>query len=632
MVAMPFVERQIAVPAPGHPATACVTKRALLRPPWLKLGLAALIFVLSMLVSVELLRRFPSASQFWLPPGILSGLLLLAPRRHWPHYLASYLVPGTLLYLVYDYSLAGALARTLTTGLEAVLLAHLLAADRELLREGKDRLVSWMRFAVLGVILAPAIGSIPGSLIVMSIRDTDLLSAYKSWFFPHAMAIGFVVPMMLRLQPAQLQLLRRKRLVGEALLLLAAFAAAAIAIFAQGSALPLFLLAPFLIVILFRVGFAGLVAAMGLLTMVSIGALYLRSGPFIAMAPSNPWWGAAGLSHVFLLILFGTMVLIASLLAERQRLNSQVDLNANAYRFIAENAGDVIAVESDDGRREIYKPLSGRLAALALEALGGPDWQTRIHPEDLSELLAARAAMKAGRAEAEATYRLRCESGDHIWLETRYRQIAPSGGGQRRHGIVSMTRDVTERKLRERRLEDLNAELETMAGTDALTGIANRRRFNEVRRQEWQRAWRQRAPLALLIVDIDNFKLFNDSYGHAAGDDCIMRIAAAIRATLARPADFCARFGGEEFAVLLPDASNLNAFLMAQRLCEAVRACAIPHAGSEFGVVTVSVGFAALYPMGEDDGILFDAADAALYRAKQAGRNRAEGAVASLAA
>lgn len=162
--------------------------------------------------------------------------------------------------------------------------------------------------------------------------------------------------------------------------------------------------------------------------------------------------GAAGLSHVFLFILFGTMVLIASLPAERQRLNRKVDLNANAYQFIAENSGDIIVVEGDDG-------------------------------------------------------------------------------------IISMTRDVSERKLKERRLEDLNAELETMAGTDVLTGIANRRRFNEVRRLEWQRAWRQKQPLALLIADIDNLKLFNDSYGHAAGDQCIARIATAIKAVLRRPAE-----------------------------------------------------------------------------------------------
>jgi diguanylate cyclase (GGDEF)-like protein len=101
---------------------------------------------------------------------------------------------------------------------------------------------------------------------------------------------------------------------------------------------------------------------------------------------------------------------------------------------------------------------------------------------------------------------------------------------------------------------------------------------------------------------------------------------------LQRPGDFCARYGGEEFAVLLPDISNFSTLLMAQKICGAVRECAIPHSGSEFGVVTVSVGFATLYPMGEDDGILFDSADAALYRAKQAGRNRAEGAAASLAA
>lgn len=629
---MPFLERRVIAGTLGHSSAARVIGSDARRPPWLKLGLAAVIFVLSMVLSIELLRQFPRASQFWLPPGILGGLLLLSPRRHWPHYLLSYLVPGTILYLLYDYSLAGALARTLTTALEAVALAQFLHADRDLLHEDKDRLLSWTRFALFGVVLAPAIGSIPGALIVMTIRETDLLSAYKSWFFPHAMAIGFVVPIMLRLRPAQLRRLRHRGRVEEALLLLALFGLAALAIFAQNSALPLFLLAPFLIVILFRIGFAGLIAGMGLLSVVSIGALYLRSGPFVAMAPSNPWWGAAGLSHVFLLILFGTMVLIASLLAERQRLNRKVDLNANAYQFIAENSGDIIVVEGDGGSREFYGPLSGSLAAVGLEALTGPDWQARIHPDDLAELLAVRAAMKAGQAEAEVTYRLRSEAGDYIWLETRYRHVAPSIGNQHRHGIISMTRDVSERKLKERRLEDLNAELETMAGTDVLTGIANRRRFNEVRRLEWQRAWRQRLPLALLIVDIDNFKLFNDSYGHAAGDACIARIAAAIKAVLQRPGDFCARYGGEEFAVLLPDISNFSTLLMAQKICGAVRECAIPHSGSEFGVVTVSVGFATLYPMGEDDGILFDSADAALYRAKQAGRNRAEGAAASLAA
>ncbi len=629
---MPLVERRLITETLGHSSAERVIGDDASRPPWLKLGLAAAIFVLSMVLSAELLRQFPRASQFWLPPGILGGLLLLSPRRHWPHYLLSYLGPGTILYLLYDYSLAGALARTLTTALEAVALAQFLHADRDLLHEDKDRLLSWARFALFGVVLAPAIGSIPGSLVVMTIRETDVLSAYKSWFFPHAMAIGFVVPIMLRLRPAQLRRLRHKGRVEEALLLLGLFGLAALAIFAQNSALPLFLLAPFLIVILFRIGFAGLVAGMGLLSIVSIGALYLRSGPFVAMAPSNPWWGAAGLSHVFLLILFGTMVLIASLLAERQRLNRKVDLNANAYQFIAENSGDIIVVEGDDGSRDFYGPLSGSLAAVGLEALTGRDWQARIHPDDLAELLAVRAAIKAGQAEAEVTYRLRSEAGDYIWLETRYRHVAPSIGNQHRRGIISMRRDVSERKLKERRLEDLNAELETMAGTDALTGIANRRRFNEVRRLEWQRAWRQRLPLALLIVDIDNFKLFNDSYGHAAGDACIARIAAAIKAVLQRPGDFCARYGGEEFAVLLPDTSNFSTLLMAQRICGAIRECAIPHSASEFGIVTVSVGFAALYPMGEDDGILFDSADAALYRAKQAGRNRAEGSAASLAA
>ncbi len=187
--------------------------------------------------------------------------------------------------------------------------------------------------------------------------------------------------------------------------------------------------------------------------------------------------------------------------------------------------------------------------------------------------------------------------------------------------------------IRERRslvmdLHSSNAQLLMLASLDGLTGIANRRSFEEEFEQEWKRAIRLKTPLGLVMIDVDHFKQFNDLYGHHAGDECLRAVAQCLRTNLRRAQDRVARFGGEEFVLLLPHTDGSGSVHLSELIREAVQELAIPHEGSRWGVVTVSVGCSSLLPALESSqhGLL-NMADAALYRAKDAGRNRVECAV-----
>lgn len=165
--------------------------------------------------------------------------------------------------------------------------------------------------------------------------------------------------------------------------------------------------------------------------------------------------------------------------------------------------------------------------------------------------------------------------------------------------------------------------LQEEAVRDKLTGIPNRRSFDATLEREWRRAQRLKAPLSLLMIDVDFFKKFNDRYGHQAGDDCLTKAAKALAAGSRRASDLVARYGGEEFVVLLFHTSRDDALGIAESLCKAVEALAIPHQDAPAGVVSVSVGGATCIPGQQDTpSALLRAADIALYQAKAGGRNR----------
>ena len=176
----------------------------------------------------------------------------------------------------------------------------------------------------------------------------------------------------------------------------------------------------------------------------------------------------------------------------------------------------------------------------------------------------------------------------------------------------------------QRELHEARDRLEQMVLTDALTDTANRRRFDEALVLEWSRATRNRHPLALLLVDIDYFKMLNDRYGHPGGDRCLVSVARVLQSALPHSGDLLARYGGEEFAAILPSTDEAGARLVALTMQEAVRMLNIRNETSTGPFMTVSVGIAVFEPPQGAPADIIEAADRALYRAKQRGRNRIE--------
>jgi two-component system chemotaxis family response regulator WspR len=175
----------------------------------------------------------------------------------------------------------------------------------------------------------------------------------------------------------------------------------------------------------------------------------------------------------------------------------------------------------------------------------------------------------------------------------------------------------------QRKLMEINAELQRLTHVDGLTGLSNRRYFDEFIDAQWKLATREATPLSMLMIDVDNFKRYNDTYGHLAGDEVLKAIAGAMRKSFARPTDLTARFGGEEFVVVLPATPPEALPALGERLLENVAALNIAHTGSPLGVVSVSIGGATKIPAtGEDFVPLMENADSALYEAKGTGKNR----------
>lgn len=191
-------------------------------------------------------------------------------------------------------------------------------------------------------------------------------------------------------------------------------------------------------------------------------------------------------------------------------------------------------------------------------------------------------------------------------------------------GFAITVRDITARKKMELELQQANRELQLLTHLDGLTKIANRRCFDEFLAREWQRLSRTGQPLALLMLDVDYFKPYNDFYGHQGGDDCLIKIAQAVQKSVSRPADLVARYGGEELVITLPETDLAGAITVAEAIHDTIAALAIPHQAS--GVsdqVTVSIGISSLIPMLDfSPEQLIHQADQALYLAKQQGRDR----------
>ncbi len=291
-----------------------------------------------------------------------------------------------------------------------------------------------------------------------------------------------------------------------------------------------------------------------------------------------------------------------------------------------------------DARRVQMSPLCAQIHGVRTESMSLADWLSLVDRADRQQLTEAFARDEDLQ---RIQYRIHpTGSSDTLrWAEAWGRLSADEDGSDRLIGVVQ---DISERKAAEAELNAYRAQLEALLRTDPLTGVANRRALDEAAKVQLARAMRNATPLAVLMIDVDHFKAYNDHYGHPAGDRCLSLVAAELRTHVGRAGEMVARYGGEEFAVLLPQVDGERAHQMAQRICNGVRRLEIAHfASTTAEVVTVSVGVACLQP--DEDLLariqqqrdhsedifahllqqLFEAADMALYEAKRSGRNRA---------
>lgn len=242
-------------------------------------------------------------------------------------------------------------------------------------------------------------------------------------------------------------------------------------------------------------------------------------------------------------------------------------------------------------------------------------------PESRVVLAAARAAAIEHQTPWDMELQMTTAKGNLIWVRTQGEAVVVDG---KTVGLTGTLKNVNWRKQSQIDLQIANEKLERMALSDGLTGIANRRFFDQTLQTEWSRNSRSGQPLALLMIDIDHFKLYNDHYGHVGGDECLRRVAQVLAGCSRRASDLVCRYGGEEFAILLPGADLASASAVAQNCLDAIGREGVPHATSLVGpCLTLSIGVATAEADGSQAAVtLVERADAALYQAKLLGRAR----------
>jgi diguanylate cyclase (GGDEF)-like protein/PAS domain S-box-containing protein len=310
---------------------------------------------------------------------------------------------------------------------------------------------------------------------------------------------------------------------------------------------------------------------------------------------------------------------VTALKAAEQRLKQ----SEAGYRLLAENSSDMVFQVGRDLVRRYVSPACREIFGCEPEELIGSQPFEMIHPDDVGRVVLTYQSLFEGRAERlSVVNRGRHRDGRWIWVEVRFRALKDPLTGEVT-SVVGTLRDISARKAIEDQLAAANSKLRELAGRDALTGLANRRAFDAALVQACRRAQRRKSRLALLMIDVDWFKAFNDRFGHLAGDECLRRIAHEIMAIARHPDDVASRYGGEEFVVLLPEMDEVAAATIAERLREAVLNLGIAHPASFVAVVTVSAGVASAAPGEAAFGPkrLLRAADEALYRSKEGGRN-----------
>ena len=559
----------------------------------------------------------PENNLLWVANGLILAYLLLAPRKLWPAYLLTGFLALSLRMLLLSARRDEFLLYNLLDMIEVTTGALLLRRRSfELPRFTTPAYL--VRFFAFAVLAGPMLAGAVYALVLPFLRTPAPPHPFLSWAISDSLGIAISTPAFVAVFQTRLRhsVDWRRNWFFPALLL-----AVAIVGFSQDTFPLICVVYPLLVLVLVRVGL-GYASLFTLMVAAIAGWLTIQgSGLFAAMRTIDP----ALPSRMLQIAMASAMFLIytVSVVLEKQRASERrLEEIVVLHNMVMEHSRDVIMLIDFDGRPRFISP--------AVYAMTGwkPDETMRrgfaevAHPDDLPRIEQLMGRLRRGADSAVIEYRIRRRGEGYIWVEGSFRALRGTETG-RYPDILQMVRDISERKRAQQQLQNAYHAVEALAITDALTGLANRRRFDQCLSSEWRRGMRERKPLSMLLLDVDLFKSYNDNNGHLRGDSCLKQIAEAAMDVVVRPGDLVARFGGEEFAIILPNTGNEGAMELADEVCEALYGRKLPHSGSPHGFVSVSVGCATMVPsLGQHATSLIEVADEALYKAKRNGRNR----------
>lgn len=323
---------------------------------------------------------------------------------------------------------------------------------------------------------------------------------------------------------------------------------------------------------------------------------------------------------------FGKQYDQAKFFAEKYKdQRNQLEKSNKKFQAIFEKAAIGIAIIDKNGNVILANPKLQGMLGYTEEELCSMNFGDFSHPDDTVVNLDLTRELSEGKID-QYTLEKRYfhKDGQIVWGKVTS-SLFPGGTNESPY-ILGMVMDITARKLVEQELLEANQKLEDLSNNDGLTGIANRRYFDHYLDKEWRRAARYSKTLSLILLDIDFFKDYNDTYGHLYGDKCLKNVADVLKKTVSRSTDLVARYGGEEFVIVLPETDLSGASVIAEKIRSSVETLQIPHKASKVNnFITVSVGVYTITPDSNfDPQHLIHGADMALYEAKHKGRNRVE--------
>ncbi len=591
--------------------------------------LRAFLFAMLYVSGAELghLLSFPGYfATYWPPAGIFLAALLRTPNRQWP----AVILLALICNLVSDVGLHNCTA-TLSVGFWSVNTAEALTGAwllRRLLPVNFDcdSLREVLAVLLVSGVLNTMVGATLGALLItQSFAGETYSSVWHMWWISDLLGVVVFAPAALTLTAPS----RRwnSEYAGnrgpEALLALACLVTTSQLIYGPGQHPLAFLVFPILMWIALRFDIRMICVANVGRSIVGIWNTEQGTGPFATTGTI-----ADQILHlqVFLSLTSGSFLVLAVVVLERYRAARVLQESEARYRDLLENIDDLVYSVNNEGMILYTNRAWRETLGYSQDELNSLNILKVIHPGDHVKYRQKLHRLMQGENLSQIEMRFMTSAGDTLILEgnsnCRFVDGQPTA-------TRSIFRDITDRREHEsqldsyrQRLEEANRQLKLLATTDALTGLQNRRAFQERLVEEVERAQRYGQPVSLLLLDVDHFKQFNDSFGHLVGDEVLKQVSRILEAT-ARISDYVARFGGEEFAIILPSTDSCGALILAERFREAIASEPFPDRR-----ITASLGVATLSRQSHGlsdiiDGLtLIKGADEALYFSKQNGRNQ----------